>query len=138
MSDATEAEVEAVARALAQLEPGEDWPTNSALGGGLTGARDDEYRSAMRDQAREAIAALDAVRGTTRLAAKVESLRQAAEAVGGVPRRSEAEIKAEAWDEAVRECHDLGWLHDFALSDALERNPYRAARVAGTTEETDQ
>lgn len=54
--------------------------------------------------------------------------------VGGVPGRSEAEIKAEAWDEAVRECHALGWLHDFALSDALERNPYHAARVAGTAE----
>jgi hypothetical protein len=31
---------------------------------------------------------------------------------------------ADVWDEAVRECHDLGWLHDFALSDALARNPY--------------
>jgi hypothetical protein len=35
------------------------------------------------------------------------------------------EARAEAWDEAVRECHGLGWLHDFALSDALDRNPYR-------------
>src|SRR5690606_1311959 len=50
MSDATEAEVEAVAQALAQM-------------------------------ARETIAAMDAVRGTTQLAAKGESLRQAAEAV---------------------------------------------------------
>lgn len=33
--------------------------------------------------------------------------------------------KADAWDEAVRECHNLGWMHDFARSDALGRNPYR-------------
>lgn len=32
---------------------------------------------------------------------------------------------AEAWDQCVHEVHDLGWLHDFAKSDALERNPYR-------------
>lgn len=54
------------------------------------------------------------------------------------PSRGEAEIKAKGWDEAVRECHALGWLHDFALSDALARNPYRAARVAGTTEAGDE
>lgn len=30
-----------------------------------------------------------------------------------------------AWDEAVEEAHGLGWLHDFAKSDALARNPYR-------------
>lgn len=36
-------------------------------------------------------------------------------------------VAAEAWDEAVRKCHALGWLHDFALSDALALNPYRVA-----------
>jgi hypothetical protein len=36
----------------------------------------------------------------------------------------ERAAKAEAWDEAVRECHDLGWLHDWARSDAIARNPY--------------
>lgn len=139
MSDATEAEVEAVARALARLDPGEDWPTNFALGGGLTGALDDEYRSAMRDQAREAIAALDAVRGTTQLAAKVEALRQAAEVVvldagdeatgpepdpnlaelahcvavlAGEPGRSEAEIKAEALLEAADAIAELADFYD--------------------------
>lgn len=30
-----------------------------------------------------------------------------------------------AWDEAVEESHASGWLHDFAKSDALGRNPYR-------------
>ena len=34
-------------------------------------------------------------------------------------------LLAEVWDLAVRECHDLGWLHDFAKSDAMARNPYR-------------
>lgn len=52
-------------------------------------------------------------------------------AAGGVSGRSESEVKAEGWDEAVRECHSLGWLHDFALSDALERNPHRAALADG-------
>lgn len=31
----------------------------------------------------------------------------------------------EAWDACAREAHDLGWLHDWALSDLLARNPYR-------------
>jgi hypothetical protein len=57
----TDAEVEAAARALAGLEPGEDWPTNAALGGSLTGTRDDEYRHAMHEQALDA---LDAVAGS--------------------------------------------------------------------------
>ena len=47
-----------VARALAQMEPGEEWPTNAALGGGLTGTRDDEYRAAMQDDADAALAAV--------------------------------------------------------------------------------
>lgn len=32
---------------------------------------------------------------------------------------------ADAWDECAREAHSLGWLHDPALGDVLERNPYR-------------
>ena len=51
---------EAVARALAQMEPGEDWPTNEALGGGPTGTRDDEYRWAMNEEATAALAAVTA------------------------------------------------------------------------------
>lgn len=47
---------EAVARVLAQLEDGEDWPTNAALGGNLTGTRDDEFRYACRDEARNVLA----------------------------------------------------------------------------------
>lgn len=53
----SDAAVEVAARALAQLEPGEEWPPNAALGGNLTGTRDDEYRSAMEDSAREVLQA---------------------------------------------------------------------------------
>lgn len=44
--------VERMARELAGLEPGEAWPTNAALGGNLTGTRDDEFRAAMEEDAR--------------------------------------------------------------------------------------
>jgi len=40
-----------------------------------------------------------------------------------------ARREAAAWDEAVRECHDLGWLHDWAKSDAISRNPYRTTEA---------
>lgn len=52
--------VERMARVLADLDPGEPWPTNEELGGGLTGTRDDEYRYECMDRAR---AALDALLG---------------------------------------------------------------------------
>src|SRR5690606_34971536 len=50
---ATEDVIERAARVLAQLEPGEEWPSNAALGGNPTGTRDDEFRAAMLDQARD-------------------------------------------------------------------------------------
>jgi hypothetical protein len=53
--------IEAGARALAELEPGEAWPSNYELGGGPTGTRDDEYRSEMLDQARMVLQAVFAV-----------------------------------------------------------------------------
>lgn len=53
--------IEIAARTIAGLEKGEPWPSNSDLGGGLTGTRDDEYRDAMLEQAREVLAAIDAV-----------------------------------------------------------------------------
>lgn len=56
----TDAAVERMARAIADLEPGEPWPTNEELGGGLTGTRDDEYRHECMDRAH---AALDALLG---------------------------------------------------------------------------
>lgn len=56
----TDAAVERMARAWACLDPGEPWPTNEELGGGLTGTRDDEYRHECMDRAR---AALDALLG---------------------------------------------------------------------------
>lgn len=54
----TDEAVARVARALARLEPGEDWPT--ALEGlkSLLDTTDDEYRRQCREQAREAIDAL--------------------------------------------------------------------------------
>lgn len=51
---------ETAARALAQLGPDEDWPTNEALGGNPTGTRDDEYRAAMLDDADRVLAAVAA------------------------------------------------------------------------------
>lgn len=52
------------ARAMALLEPGEEWPSNEALGGSLTGTRDDEYRDAMHDEARDTLTALAALTHT--------------------------------------------------------------------------
>lgn len=51
--DPTEEQIEAVARELACLDEGDPWPTNAQLGGSLTGDRDMEYRSGMREQARD-------------------------------------------------------------------------------------
>lgn len=56
----TDAAVERMARALAELEPGEPWPTNAELGGGPTGDRDVEYHQGLLQEAR---AALDALLG---------------------------------------------------------------------------
>lgn len=53
----TDEMVERAARALASIAPGEDWPSNEALGGNATGTRDDEYRDGMRDMARAALEA---------------------------------------------------------------------------------
>ena len=50
--------IESAARAHAGIEPGDDWPTNAALGGSLTGTRDDEYRAGMREQATDILAAV--------------------------------------------------------------------------------
>lgn len=51
--DPTEEQIDAVARELACLKPGEPWPTNAQLGGSLTGDRDVEYREGLRGQARD-------------------------------------------------------------------------------------
>lgn len=53
-----DAAVERMARVLADLDPGEPWPTNEELGGGPSGTRDDEYRHECMDRARAALAAL--------------------------------------------------------------------------------
>ena len=56
LTTVTEDMVERVARKLAYMEPGEEWPSNRDLGGGPCGTRDDEYREGMYEQAREIIA----------------------------------------------------------------------------------
>ena len=50
--------VEATARLLAGLGPGDEWPTNEQLGGSLTGTRDDEYHMAKQEEATELLASL--------------------------------------------------------------------------------
>lgn len=50
--------VERMARALAELEPGEPWPTNAELGGGPAGDRDVEYHQGLLQEARAALDAL--------------------------------------------------------------------------------
>ena len=51
--------VEALARQLAQLDDGEPWPSNDELGGHhILGTRDDEYRYAMLEEAREVLNAV--------------------------------------------------------------------------------
>lgn len=57
LDDPTPAEIEAVARTLANLEPGEPWPTNEDLGGSPTGTRDDEFRDLQTELAKDAIIA---------------------------------------------------------------------------------
>ena len=49
--------VERAARAVAGMEPGEDWRTNAEMGGGPTGTRDDEYRDACMEAARSVLTA---------------------------------------------------------------------------------
>lgn len=56
-----DAAVERMARVLADLDPGEPWPTNKELGGGPTGTRDDEYRYSCMDRAHAALDALQEV-----------------------------------------------------------------------------
>lgn len=60
----------------------------------------------------------------TRTQATRERFYRGAHAVLSVYRRHSRDAEL-AWDEAVEEAHGLGWLHDFAKSDALARNPYR-------------
>lgn len=50
-----DAKIERVARNLANLEPGEAWPTTRELGGVPRSGRDEEYRSAMREWAQKVI-----------------------------------------------------------------------------------
>lgn len=54
----TDDAVERMARALAELEPGDQWPTNAELGGGPTGDRDVEYHQGLLQEARAALDAL--------------------------------------------------------------------------------
>lgn len=67
--------IEAAAKALAELEPGEDWPSNIDLGGhALLGTRDDEYKWAMEQDAKRALqAALPHIRA--QIAAEIRDMR---------------------------------------------------------------
>lgn len=55
--DLTDEMIERGARALAGLQPGEDWPTYEHLVGGPTGTHGNEYRDSMREQAGAVLAA---------------------------------------------------------------------------------
>lgn len=62
-AEPTKAEVEAAARAIAALAPGEEWPSNEDLGGHpILGTRDDEYRDSLRAEAEDALKAARAAR----------------------------------------------------------------------------
>lgn len=41
----------------------------------------------------------------------------------------ERRLRAEAWDDALREAYGLGWLHEPGRDDTIARNPYRAEAV---------
>lgn len=36
------------------------------------------------------------------------------------------EGQAEAWDECATESGDRGWMHDYAVTEMQERNPYQS------------
>lgn len=80
---------EDVARTMAEMEPGEEWPSNETLGGSLTGTRDDEYRDAHLDQA-------DAV-----LAVVVEALTGHPARSGGAVGDDSAEVALGEGDEIL-------------------------------------
>lgn len=40
-------------------------------------------------------------------------------------------LRAQGWETAAQEFHRLHWLHDFALSDALAANPFKATAKEG-------
>ncbi len=61
-----EALVEAVALGVAELGPGEPWPSNADLGGGPTGTRDDEFRDAHLHVAMVALTAVREYLGSQR------------------------------------------------------------------------
>lgn len=85
--------VERGARALADLDPDEDWPTNEELGGSLIGTRDDEYRDGKREDARRVL-----------LAARVAPSREAEEEVIQVGTDSLAREIHEAWEFQYDQC----------------------------------
>lgn len=84
--------VEELARELAELKPGEPWPSNEELGGHrLLGTRDDEYRFAMRDQALE-LMSLVAPRITSAAEENLDFLRNTP---------AGKQLLAEGWEEGA-------------------------------------
>lgn len=47
------------------------------------------------------------------------------DAIGGI-----TDAMAKAWDAAVDEAHDRGWMHEYAVGDIKGRNPYRIEDAA--------
>jgi hypothetical protein len=46
--------------------------------------------------------------------------------------------EGDAWDGALNEMHDLGWMHDGALADGFARNPYRELIDADVTRDHEE
>jgi len=117
------AAVERLAKALAQLEPDESWPTNAELGGSLTGTRDDEFRDGKRDEARELLAELLPVEEVARVDAETSrcswSIPQ-----DGHPYHEACLYKRERGDVGV--AHGACWDMPYARATAL-----RAALLGG-------
>ena len=114
--DRTHPAIEEVARHLAELEPGEPWPSNEELGGHrLLGTRDDEYRFAMREQALE-LMSLVAPHITSAAPENLALLRTTP--VGRA-------LMAEGWDALIESMSASGEFHDVDLRTMERLNPYR-------------
>jgi hypothetical protein len=110
------AAVERLAKALAQLEPDESWPTNAELGGSLTGTRDDEFRDGKRDEARELLAELLPVEEMARVDAETSRCSWSIPR-DGHPYHEACLYKRERVDGGVS--HGACWDMPYARAEAL-------------------
>ena len=110
--------VEELARELAELKPGEPWPSNEELGGHrLLGTRDDEYRFAMRDQALE-LMSLVAPRITSAAEENLDFLRNTP-----AGKQLMAEGKSAGWDDAIKELRKGQGMHRALAGTLATRKP---------------